>query len=172
MRCRVSNRNRYTIGYLLGFIIIWILAKYSKDSNEGIRIRTNVIPTFRKCVKKGLHPLFTNAVYFNNFEHCTQLLPLTKFDYFNTGRYGEQKAFIPIKPQFNQEKCVWITMGIKGNRQVEKEFKLKYPGCRLFGIEPRLDQYTKFRKYRIGEFLKIIYSFIKFKEILSRFEIL
>ena len=161
MRCRELTRHRYAIGYLLGVMTIWILAKYSKNPNEGIKIKTNVILTFRKCVKKGLHPLFTNAAYFNNFEHCTQLLPLTKLNYFNTGRYGERKVFIPMKPHFDQDKCVWITMGINGDSQAEKEFKLQYPGCRLFGIEPRLDQYTEFQEYGISEFLKIIYSFIK-----------
>ena len=159
MRCTEIRKNYYWIGYIIGFILIWILAKYSKAPNEVIRIKTNVIPTFRKCAKKGLYPLATNAAYFENFRQCIYLLPLVKFDVFSTGRFEERTVFLPMKPDYNQEKCIWITIGIGGNSQVEKQVALKYPGYKMYGIEPRPDQYGDFQKYgrifpyRFGTFL-------------------
>uniref|UniRef100_A0AC34FRE5 Methyltransferase FkbM domain-containing protein n=1 Tax=Panagrolaimus sp. ES5 TaxID=591445 RepID=A0AC34FRE5_9BILA len=63
------------------------------------------------------------------------------------GRFGEDKVFLPLKSSFNQSKCIWLTVGIGGDDQVEKLFKEKYPNCQIFGVEASPDQYANFESY-------------------------
>uniref|UniRef100_A0A914W7N9 Methyltransferase FkbM domain-containing protein n=1 Tax=Plectus sambesii TaxID=2011161 RepID=A0A914W7N9_9BILA len=43
--------------------------------------------------------------------------------------------------------CYWLTIGVGGDTEVEKEMKIVYPKCKIFGIEPSPDQYKDFDKY-------------------------
>jgi hypothetical protein len=64
------------------------------------------------------------------------------------GRFGEVKYFLPMREHVtNENNCTWLTIGIGGDDQVEKEFKRKYPHCQVYGVEPSDDQYAQFEKY-------------------------
>uniref|UniRef100_A0AC34F5J2 Methyltransferase FkbM domain-containing protein n=1 Tax=Panagrolaimus sp. ES5 TaxID=591445 RepID=A0AC34F5J2_9BILA len=95
--------------------------------NENKKNYTNFIKTYRGCVEN----------YIGN----------KTFDKFRMGRFGEDKVFLPLKSSFNQSKCIWLTVGIGGDDQVEKLFKEKYPECQIFGVEASPDQYANFSNY-------------------------
>ena len=84
----------------------------------------------RTCVKEHNAPLRDMA---------------TTFEAFHMGRYEEKKYFFPLADP--SASCNWLTIGVGGDSQVEKEFKQKYPQCNVFGIEPSDDQKSDFEKY-------------------------
>jgi hypothetical protein len=69
------------------------------------------------------------------------------------GRFGEIKYFLPLNDGDDNiswspsHKCTFLTIGIGGDWHVEKEFSLKYPHCKIYGIEPSADQTAGFDKY-------------------------
>uniref|UniRef100_A0A914VKT7 Methyltransferase FkbM domain-containing protein n=1 Tax=Plectus sambesii TaxID=2011161 RepID=A0A914VKT7_9BILA len=73
-------------------------------------------------------------------------------DFFqlHMGRLGEIKYFLPVPDAFKNDDlvpCYWLTIGVGGDTQVEKEMKAAYPKCKIFGVEPSPDQYLDFEKY-------------------------
>uniref|UniRef100_A0A914XJU9 Methyltransferase FkbM domain-containing protein n=1 Tax=Plectus sambesii TaxID=2011161 RepID=A0A914XJU9_9BILA len=66
------------------------------------------------------------------------------------GRFGESKFFLPMAEEFrsgNSTACYWLTIGIGGDTEVEKEMISVYPQCKIFGIEPSPEQAADFEKY-------------------------
>ncbi|KAE9549372.1 hypothetical protein FO519_007416 [Halicephalobus sp. NKZ332] len=63
------------------------------------------------------------------------------------GRFNEIKVFVPMKSEYDQANCHWLTVGIGGDTLVEKEFKTKYPECKIYGVEASPDQYLNFADY-------------------------
>lgn len=43
--------------------------------------------------------------------------------------------------------CVWLTIGIGGDDRVEREMAALYPRCRIYGVEPMVDQQAGFSNY-------------------------
>ena len=98
------------------------LAYYEEGEN-----RNGFIVRYRKCIAK--------------------YIPNLEVDKFYMGRFGENKMFLPMQTSYDQTKCNWLTIGVGGADNAEKEFKQKYPECDLFGIEASPDQYAGFEKY-------------------------
>uniref|UniRef100_A0A7E4ZZ52 Methyltransf_21 domain-containing protein n=1 Tax=Panagrellus redivivus TaxID=6233 RepID=A0A7E4ZZ52_PANRE len=64
------------------------------------------------------------------------------------GRFNEKKVFLSLVKSSNATRnCIFLTIGIGGNIQVEKEFKQAYPECNVYGIEPRVSQISDFDKF-------------------------
>jgi len=78
-------------------------------------------------------------------------------DFFSLrmGRHNEIKYFLKMFINDNNNSsdhddnnnCKWLTIGIGGDVQVEREFIKLYPRCRLYGIEPSRDQSQDFLSY-------------------------
>ena len=122
------------------------------------RAEADVIEQFRNCMKRGYENSFTDYTYFKHFDNCLKTFPRGKFDFFNMDRFDKQKIFLPMKPEYDQQRCIWLTVGIGGDDVVEQEMKNNYPGCKMFAVEPNPNQYAGFRKYGqiiphgVGEF--------------------
>ncbi|KAE9551070.1 hypothetical protein FO519_005707 [Halicephalobus sp. NKZ332] len=102
----------------------------------------------RLCLDKIYSNFFDSNDYIDKFTACVKrAFSNLKFDEFKMGRFDEIKKFFPLNPQFDQSQCIWLTIGIGGDTQVEKEFKEKYPRCSVYGIEASPDQYADFKKY-------------------------
>ena len=65
------------------------------------------------------------------------------------GRYDEDKVFVPMNSNYDKNSCNWLTVGIGGDTNVEKEFKEKYPRCKIYGVEASPDQYLNFNDYGV-----------------------
>lgn len=101
--------------------------------------------------------------YWHEFANITTLcvekystLRIDRFLKFKMGRFGEIKYFLPIDgDEKNDDKlassrlknCNFLTIGIGGDVNVEKEFHQKYAQCKIYGIEPSADQTAGFDKY-------------------------
>jgi hypothetical protein len=77
---------------------------------------------------------------------------LTDSNFFqlNMGRFGESKNFLPMSDSFlnnNLTDCYWLTIGIGGDSEVEKEMNAAFPKCKIFGVEPSPEQAGDFGKY-------------------------
>lgn len=114
---------------------------YISDSLKAFRNCTRLIPF--ESLKKG--------EFLKAFQSCmNNTIPIktTTFEYFNMGRLGEKKCFLPLSEEYyKKEKCFWLTVGVGGDSNVEKEFKTKYLKCLVYGVEPSEDQYAKFENY-------------------------
>uniref|UniRef100_A0AC34F0L1 Uncharacterized protein n=1 Tax=Panagrolaimus sp. ES5 TaxID=591445 RepID=A0AC34F0L1_9BILA len=77
--------------------------------------------------------------FFEEFSHCIKTyisIDETEMDNLSNSVLGEKKMFLPMSPDYSQEKCRWLTIGIGGVTAAEELFKEKYPKCSIFGIEP------------------------------------
>lgn len=150
MRIRRSRGFPYITAIGLTILLIFILLYLQSFDNDlplVIRAESNVIEHFRNCMKLGYENSFTDYKYSKHLDNCLKILPTEQFDIFNAGRFDEQKMFLPMKPEYDQKQCIWLTVGIGGSDVVEREFKYNYPGCKLFGVEASPDQYAGFEKY-------------------------
>ena len=163
MRLQNAKPIHYIVGAVLVVFILWFLV-HPQSTTPDIYISNSdlqpgVIQRFRECVETGYDKSSTDTEYFKYFEDCLQDLPRTQVDAFNMGRFGEKKIFLPMRSGYDQSNCVWVTVGIGGDDLVEKMFKERYPGCKLFGVEASPDQYAGFEKYGtviphgVGKFL-------------------
>ena len=107
------------------------------------------LTTYRNCLNHAYYETEDFQKFIESYRLCVQrFIPLQKeWDTFRMGRFGEDKVFLPMKSTFDQRECNWLTIGIGGTSNTEKLFKEKYPGCKVFGIEPSPDQYDEFEKY-------------------------
>lgn len=68
----------------------------------------------------------------------------------HTASSEEIKYFLPMTEAFKNDDttpCYWLTIGVGGDTQVEKEMKTVHPKCKIYGIEPSSDQHKDFDKY-------------------------
>ena len=108
----------------------------------------DVINRFRACSNAAFNEANDKLDFVNRYRTClNNTVPNFEFDKFSMGRYDEYKIFLPLQQSFDQKKCIWLTVGIGGTVNAEKEFKAKYPGCDLFGVEASPDQYAGFEQY-------------------------
>ena len=164
MRFRTVKPSHYIIATVLAVFFIWVFVHKQSDGvsryyiSNG-NVEPGVIERFRECVRLGYLQSSTDKEYFDYFKSCVGNLPRSEADAFKMGRFGEKKIFLPMRDGYNQNNCVWITVGIGGDDLVERLFKEKYPGCKLYGVEASPDQYAEFQKYGqviphgVGEFI-------------------
>lgn len=108
----------------------------------------STVEKFRKCSRAANFKAETDKEFILEYRNCVvSSMPKVEWEKFRMGRYGEDKVFAPMKPEFDENECKWLTVGIGGDSQVEKLFHTKYPGCQLFGVEASEDQYAQFKSY-------------------------
>ena len=167
MRLQNAKPIHYIILSGTVIFLIWLFVHKSSPSGTYSShgdATPGVIERLRRCAQLGYDKSSTDAEYFQYFEICLRYLPRTRVDVFNMSRFEEKKIFRPMRPGYDQSNCVWVTVGIGGDDLVEKMFKTKYPGCKLFGVEASPDQYAEFEKYGtviphgVGKFLVILFK--------------
>ena len=162
---------------LFGFIFIHNYVSYScsespRTHSKGSDSTTSdSIKTTRKCLTR-LNSGEKAASYMRSFVDCLESLPKFKLVESEQNRFYESKVFFPLKKNFNESHCTWITMGIGASTNIEVEFKKRYPQCKMYGIEASEDQFADFEDfgkvipYGVGEscvhinILKKLYIFI------------
>ncbi|KAE9548165.1 hypothetical protein FO519_008626 [Halicephalobus sp. NKZ332] len=118
-------------------------SEISKEDSES-----SVVQKFRKCSRSANFKSETDKEFIPEYRACVESsIPELQWEKFKMGRFGENKVFIPMKSEFDENKCNWITVGIGGDSQVEKLFHERYPGCKIFGVEASEDQYAEFKSY-------------------------
>lgn len=144
-------------GMIITVIILWFMLRIINSNNndnsndfindeelEIVPLTSQVIPGVRQCLRDGFYSTKNIDDYLERYDNCLKYLPYQEFDTYNMGRYGEKKVFLPLSQEFNDKDCLWLTIGIGSDEQVEREFKSKHPGCKIFGIEASPDQYGDF----------------------------
>uniref|UniRef100_A0A914QJN8 Uncharacterized protein n=1 Tax=Panagrolaimus davidi TaxID=227884 RepID=A0A914QJN8_9BILA len=102
----------------------------------------------RECINYVNQLEISSENFVEFYRQCVKsFTPKIEFDTLYMGRFFEYKTFLPLKPSFEQKECKWLTIGIGGTSFAEKNFKEKYPGCLVYGIEPSPDQYENFTDY-------------------------
>uniref|UniRef100_A0A1I7XX51 Methyltransf_21 domain-containing protein n=1 Tax=Steinernema glaseri TaxID=37863 RepID=A0A1I7XX51_9BILA len=120
---------------------------------EGATLKETSLLRLRACLVLELH--YSRLVPSSKFNtdklnKCIRnYLRLSdgSFERFHMGRFGEIKYFLPLSRNFTESDCRWLTIGIGGDDNVEKEFKEKYSECLLYGIEPNKKDHAGFSKY-------------------------
>ena len=117
---------------------------HSKNLSDSTDSR--IIRTIRKC----LNHLDTDDQvdsFMKSFSRCLRHLPDFKTLKIRKNKTDNAEIFLPLRRSFNESHCIWLTMGIGGNTDIEEEFKKKYPKCKFYGIEAGEGQFGSFEKF-------------------------
>ncbi|KAE9547362.1 hypothetical protein FO519_009424 [Halicephalobus sp. NKZ332] len=117
----------------------------SSPKNSRTYLDSRVINDLRGCLGR-LNPEERLDFFVTSLVTCLQMLPKLRFFKSQKNRFNEAKVFFPLNRYFNQSSCTWLTIGIGGSTSIEKEFKKKYPKCKIYGIEASEDQFADFDK--------------------------
>uniref|UniRef100_A0A7E4UTG6 Methyltransf_21 domain-containing protein n=1 Tax=Panagrellus redivivus TaxID=6233 RepID=A0A7E4UTG6_PANRE len=131
---------------IAAFILIGVLAFYSAPFVFH-QIQLPKFSQLRNCQLNGTTS--TTEEFAKHYRECiSKYLPDFKFEYFQMGRFNEKKVFLPlVRSSSAARNCIFLTIGIGGDIQVEQEFKQAYPECQVYGIEPSVSQIADFDKY-------------------------
>ena len=108
----------------------------------------SVFNQFRACSDQAFADTESDEGFISRYRQCIDSkIPSFQFDRFAMGRMDEYKVFLPMKESFDPKSCRWMTIGVGGTDNAEKEFKAKYSQCKVFGVEPSPSQYANFEDY-------------------------
>jgi hypothetical protein len=156
--CVIQTTNYFPYTYFIGEKPLTFEDLKTPLDKLGVGIKQCILKS-NKDLWDNFLPIIQNCIY----DHNPALNDTDEFIQLHMGRYGEIKYFLPMVETSRwcikcecltklnicrNATCNWLTIGIGGDSQVEKEFKSIYPHCNLFGIEPGAeDQYADFPKY-------------------------
>lgn len=124
------------------FLVVSVILSPNTRStqHQPSSVLLNAKAKFEGCYKEAAKMYYTDSnKFFDEFSQCIKTyIPVNdwQFDNIYNGAGGEKKVFLPLDPDYPQDECKWLTIGIGGDTIAEETFKKKYPKCKFFGADP------------------------------------
>lgn len=140
----LKSNKQYLITLISFCIFFWILNYgLTKIFLKSTIHQTNVkmlLKNLKSCIKEAANVNYNETdKFFSEVSGCTKShlkIDESQIDFFHNNVHNEKKVFLQLTDDYIQAECKWLTLGIGGSTAAEENFHLKYPKCRIYGVDP------------------------------------